>query len=67
MLSKQGETIMKDTLSNVVAIISVVAGAINAYLQSTTGDINYYQLGLAILLAVISYLTGKKQDLSGEA
>lgn len=58
---------MKDTLSNVVAVIFVVAGAINAYLQSTSGDVDYYQLGLAVLAAVISYLTGKKQDLSGKA
>ena len=58
---------MKDTLSNVVAVIFVVAGAINAYLQSTNGDVDYYQLGLAVLAAVISYLTGKKQDLSGKA
>ena len=60
---------MKDTISNIVAIVLVIAGAVNGYLQSQSGngEINYFQLGLAVLGAVIAYLTGKKQDLNGKA
>lgn len=59
---------MKDTLSNAVAIILVIAGALNTYLQSLNGgEINWLQLILVIGGAVIAYLTGKTQDLSGKS
>lgn len=60
---------MKDTLSNIVAVLLIVLEAINAYLQANTGngEINYFQLALAVLGAVIAYLTGKKQDLKSKA
>jgi hypothetical protein len=50
---------LKDILTNVVAIILVIGGAINAYLQSTVGDIDYVQLAFAVLGAIIAYFTGK--------
>lgn len=52
----------KDIITNVVALISVVGGAIGAYLQSSTGDINWQQLGGACLLAVVAWFTGKKTN-----
>lgn len=59
---------MKDTISNVIAIVLVIAGAANTALQAQTGngEINWFQLAFAILAAVVAYLTGKKPDLSGK-
>lgn len=54
-----GATI-KDAITNVVAFIMVIGGAVNAYIQSLNGgDINWYQLAMAVIVAIISYLTGK--------
>ena len=53
-----GATI-KDAVSNVLAFILVIAGAANAYLQSASGEIDYFQLGIAVIGAVVAYLTGK--------
>jgi hypothetical protein len=51
---------LKDKITNIGALIVVVVGAINAYLQSQTGDgINWAQLVLAVVVAVIGYFTGK--------
>ena len=52
----------KDIFTNIIGIVMVVAGAINAYLQSLTGDINWFQLVIAILGALVAYYTGKGQD-----
>jgi hypothetical protein len=49
----------KDSFTNVVALILVVAGAINAYLQSVSGDINWFQLLVAVAGAVVAWFTGK--------
>lgn len=50
----------KDLVTNVVAIISVVGGAVNAYLQTTGGaDINWTQLGGAVLMGIVAWFTGK--------
>lgn len=50
----------KDLITNIVAIISVIGGATGAYLQSSAGsDINWTQLGGAVLLGIVSWLTGK--------
>jgi len=54
---------LKDTLTTVLAIILIVAGAVNTYIQSIGGgDIDWYQLVLAIVAAVIAYFTGKTAD-----
>lgn len=52
----------KDLITNIVAIVSVIGGAANAYLQSAAGDINWGQLGGACLLAVVAWFTGKKTN-----
>lgn len=52
----------KDLITNIVALVSVVGGAANAYLQSAAGDINWGQLGGACLLAVVAWFTGKKTN-----
>ena len=49
----------KDTFTNVIAIIMVVVGAVSAYLQSLVGDINWAQLALVVLGAIVAYFTGK--------
>jgi len=53
---------LKDKLTTWVAIILVVVEAVNAYLQSTADGINWYQLVMAVIVAVIAYLTGKKPN-----
>ena len=51
---------LKDKITNIVALIMVVGGAINAYLQSLNGgDINWFQLGSSIIVALVAYFTGK--------
>lgn len=49
----------KDTFTTILAIILVVAGAINTYLQSITGDIDWFQLLIAVVAALVAYFTGK--------
>lgn len=50
----------KDLVTNAVAIISVVGGAVNAYLQTSAGtDINWMQLGGAVLMGIVAWFTGK--------
>ena len=56
-----GSTI-KDSITNIVAFIMVIGGAVNAYLQSVTDDINWFQLVFAVLGAVVAYFTGKAND-----
>jgi len=54
---------LKDTLTNMVAVVLVVFGAAQAYLDSLgTGEINWLQLGFAIAAAIIAYFTGKGLD-----
>lgn len=51
---------IKDTITSIASLIVVIAGAVNAFLQSQTGEgINYPQLILAVVVAVIGYFTGK--------
>ena len=49
----------KNTVTTIAAIISVVIGAVNAYLQSQTGPINWPQLALFVVAAITAYFTGK--------
>jgi len=53
---------LKDKLTNILAVVLVVAGAINTYLQSLEGDINWMQLIMIIAGAVVAYFTGKTAD-----
>jgi len=53
---------LKDAISNVLAFVLVIAGAANAYLQSVSGEIDYFQLAIAVIAAVVAYLTGKSSD-----
>ena len=53
---------LKDAISNVLAFVLVIAGAANAYLQSVSGEIDYFQLVIAVIAAVVAYLTGKSSD-----
>lgn len=58
----------KDLISNVLAIILVVVGAVQTYLEATAGqEINWVQLILLIVGALISYFTGKTGNLKGSA
>jgi uncharacterized membrane protein YfcA len=50
---------LKDTISNIGAIVIVIAGAVNAYIQAQTGPINWFQLAVVVVVAVIGVLTGK--------
>ena len=53
---------LKDKLTDWLAVIMIIGGAINAYLQANSGAINWYQLGMAVVIAVLAYFTGKKPD-----
>jgi hypothetical protein len=54
---------MKDKITNIIVLIVLVGGAINAYLQSTSGTgINWIQLVMVVATAVIGWYTGKNPD-----
>lgn len=55
---------IKDTLTNVISIIIVVATAIKTYVDSLCTDctIDWWQLIAGIGVAVIAYFTGKTAD-----
>jgi uncharacterized membrane protein YfcA len=56
---------LKDSITNVFALLMVIAGAYNAYIQANAGDINWFQLVVTIAVAVIGWFTGK--DSQGKA
>lgn len=54
---------IKNLISTIVAVLSVVIGAVNAYLQSIgTGEINYFQLAVFIALAVLGWFQGRNAN-----
>ena len=51
---------LKDKLTNIVAAVILIAGAIDTYLQSIgDGEINWFQLIFYVGGAVVAYFTGK--------
>jgi len=52
----------KNTVTNILAFVLVIGGAINSYLESTAGDVNWLNLAVAIAAALVAYLTGKDKD-----
>ena len=52
----------KDTFTNIIAFAMVIVGAINVYMQSLVGEINWLQLAMVVLGAVVAYFTGKSGD-----
>ena len=51
---------LKNLITNIIAIISVIIGAVNAYIQSIgEGEINWFQLAMFIIVAIIGWYTGK--------
>lgn len=53
----------KDKTTNWIAIAMVLLGAIDSYMKiNANQDINWYNLGLSILGALVAYLTGKGMD-----
>jgi uncharacterized membrane protein YfcA len=55
-------TDFKNVITNILAIVLVIGGAANTYLESTSGDINYITLVVAIVTALIAFYTGKDKD-----
>ena len=54
---------IKDLLTTIFAIVAIVAGAINGYLQSIgTGEIDWFQFTMAIIVALVAWLTGKNAN-----
>jgi len=53
---------LKNTLTDILAVILVIAGSVNAYLQSLEGDINWMQLVMVVVGAVVAYFTGKTAE-----
>ena len=59
-------TTFKDTFTNYLAIVLVILGALNTYLQANAGkSIDWGQLVMFVAAAVISWFTGK--DSTGKA
>ena len=57
---------LKDKMTNIIALILVVCGSANAYLESLNGgDVNIFMLIFSIGGALIAYFTGK--DSKGKA
>jgi uncharacterized membrane protein len=53
----------KNTITNIAAIIIVVATALKTALDASAGtDINWLAVVFGVTTAVIGYLTGKKPD-----
>ena len=51
---------LKDKISEIVAIIIAVGIAIDTYLKTLNGgDINWFQLILAVGIVIVGHLTGK--------
>jgi hypothetical protein len=53
---------IKDIITNIMAILLVIGGSLQAYMQSlpsADGNINFVQLGLTVCMAVVAWFTGK--------
>ena len=55
-------TTLKDKVTNITGLLMIIGGAVNAYLQSLVGEINWFQLAFSVLGAVVAYFTGKASD-----
>ena len=54
---------LKDNVTTIIAIVTVIIGAVTAYLQANAGQpINWMQFGLYILGAIVAYFTGKNPN-----
>lgn len=54
---------LKDTLTNILSVVTVIIGAASAYFQQSTDEgINWAQLGIAIVVAIVAWFTGKKPN-----
>lgn len=54
---------IKGIISTVVAVVSVIVGAVNAYLQSIgTGEISWFQLAVFVFLAVLGWFQGRNAN-----
>jgi len=60
---------VKNLLSNIIAVVLVVGATINTYLESLCAEceISWWTLIIAVVGAIIAYLTGKTQNLKGKA
>jgi len=54
---------LKNTITNIAALLVVLGAVTNTYIESLNGgEINWLNLGLALVVAVIGWLTGKGTD-----
>lgn len=54
---------IKNLISTIVAVVSVIVGAVNAYLQSIgTGEVNYFQLAIFVIVAVLGWFQGRNAN-----
>ena len=56
---------MWNWLTNIFAIIIVVFTALQAYFSGLNGSINWFDLVVGVVVAVVSYLSGKTFNLPG--
>lgn len=56
---------LKNLITTIAALLAVIVSAVQAYFQSIgTGEINWFQLAMAVIFAVVAYLTGKNANLT---
>ena len=53
---------LKDIITTVLAILTVIGTAVQAYFQANSGDINWLQLLMQVGGAVVMYFVGKNAD-----
>jgi len=54
---------IKNTITNIAALLVILGAAVSTYVESLGGgEINWLNLGLALAVAVIGWLTGKGTD-----
>ena len=60
---------IKDTLTTVLAVILVVAAAVNTYLESLCTEcvIEPLPLVIAVVVAIVAWFTGRNGDGSGKS
>ncbi len=52
----------KNTITNLIGLIIVLATSLNAYFENLQGDINWFNLIIGLVTSLIAYYTGKSKD-----
>ena len=58
---------LKDKISNIIAVVVAVGTIIASALDSVPADSQWWVWAAAVVIALLSYFTGKTGDLKGSA